>query len=1062
MNPSIAQHHTSRVGAARLAMALVALIAPAAAAQTVYYEVWRNTADDPTTALAVQRWLTFDAGVSPTWDDADVLPGQTYYYWIRAIEAEELVSTPIWEDTYHHKGIRLRLCAPTQAGPSSSFPLPVFRVQLELFNLYDGGDVHDIDVALYESEWPSDPTLIDAWVETVAFSDFMDEWEVRADTTKEVDIWQFQDPGSPPAEVYASFSWLGQTMPTDANIDVALQDPLPAGPQVTATETPEGVHLIWYEATQSTACGPADQATIPWPAEYIVLTAGTLIACDDTTYDGADVVIDGCTVTIDCEHAFNSLHIVNSAEVCHSPTQTQGLHLVVANDVVISSDSQLSADGAGYGPAAGPGAGQSIGGQTNGAGGGGHGGIGGRGSSSGGEGGTTYGSIVAPTELGSGGGNRTWSGGALGGAGGGAIRLTVAGALVVDGSVAADGPPRTNGAGGGSGGSVWITCGSLAGEGTISANGATCGQSYWANGGGGGGGRVAVYYNAEAFTGNVQAVGGAAVSPAKPGSAGTVFIKLASQSHGDLLVDNAGIAGSFTVITGSYAFDELRVEGRGQARFTNADVQVESFVVGDSGTILLESAMILSDVEVAAGGSIVADDEGIFDLTVTGDIEIAGALRTTAEQTLKLAALNDLVLASSGTISADACGFPSGQGPGAGGSASGEINGGGGGGYGGAGGNGNGTGGTGGATYGNEIAPMDLGSGGGSWRYGDGGAGGGAVRVSVAGAFHLEGVVSANGQDRSQGAGGGSGGSIWITCDALTGNGTVSANGGSHAKRVVLGGGGGGGRIAVYYNDMAGFGAGILAVDGGSGWQNGEAGTIHLVNGVDPNTEPQPDLIEVLGIPPVALLNEPFTAAVTARNLNGWAGPDSAINASVLYADDSHTLDIDGPFDAEWADHVFNYLPGEGTIFDPNGDPIGTAVDHLVEAVDMDWVAGEEHSMSFTVTPHAVGALWVRVRTTMRHGLSGGFFNDTTAAGGEVHFPDQNGWEVRQYAIDVQARVGDIDEDGDIDTDDFAVLANCLAGPGEPVAGGCDTADLDQDGDVDLGDFGVFQTAFGQ
>ncbi|MCP4251742.1 MAG: hypothetical protein GY778_32320 [bacterium] len=62
---------------------------------------------------------------------------------------------------------------------------------------------------------------------------------------------------------------------------------------------------------------------------------------------------------------------------------------------------------------------------------------------------------------------------------------------------------------------------------------------------------------------------------------------------------------------------------------------------------------------------------------------------------------------------------------------------------------------------------------------------------------------------------------------------------------------------------------------------------------------------------------------------------------------------------------------------------------------------------------------------------------------------------------------GDYDVDGDADLDDFAALADCLAGPGVPpdpsdaaCAGACLAAfDFDNDSAVDLGDFGRFQVA---
>jgi hypothetical protein len=53
---------------------------------------------------------------------------------------------------------------------------------------------------------------------------------------------------------------------------------------------------------------------------------------------------------------------------------------------------------------------------------------------------------------------------------------------------------------------------------------------------------------------------------------------------------------------------------------------------------------------------------------------------------------------------------------------------------------------------------------------------------------------------------------------------------------------------------------------------------------------------------------------------------------------------------------------------------------------------------------------------------------------------------------------GDLDEDGDVDEDDAAMLGSCMTGSqGGPVAGACGAADLDSDQDVDQTDFGLLQ-----
>ena len=109
----------------------------------------------------------------------------------------------------------------------------------------------------------------------------------------------------------------------------------------------------------------------------------------------------------------------------------------------------------------------------------------------------TYGDLLAPTSLGSGG--SSWQGGNHS-AGGGAIKLTVAGTLTVNGTLSAigDSGGLYTGNGGGAGGSVWLNVGTLAGSGSISANG---GIGDGGSDGAGGGGRIAITYRHKGFAG---------------------------------------------------------------------------------------------------------------------------------------------------------------------------------------------------------------------------------------------------------------------------------------------------------------------------------------------------------------------------------------------------------------------------------------------------------------------------------------------------------------------------------------------------------------------------------
>ncbi len=86
------------------------------------------------------------------------------------------------------------------------------------------------------------------------------------------------------------------------------------------------------------------------------------------------------------------------------------------------------------------------------------------------------------------------------------MHLRVSGTLQVDGVISADGvaaPETAYTGGGGSGGSIWIEAGSLAGSGQIHANGGASNNGS----GGGGGGRIALYTDS-LFAGSITAAGG--------------------------------------------------------------------------------------------------------------------------------------------------------------------------------------------------------------------------------------------------------------------------------------------------------------------------------------------------------------------------------------------------------------------------------------------------------------------------------------------------------------------------------------------------------------------------
>ena len=253
--------------------------------------------------------------------------------------------------------------------------------------------------------------------------------------------------------------------------------------------------------------------------------------------------------------------------------------------------------------------------------------------------------------------------------------------------------------GAGSGGSIYVRVGRLAGSGSILADGGN-------GSGSGGGGRIALYYTTNMFAGTISAAGGSARNR---GGAGTIFAKSASQALGELLVDNGGNAGGTTpLVDGSYTFDRVLVQNNGVLDLSAADVLSATDVVVQANGRLVDRGNVEANlVRLESGGTLelnVAD-------TITSMVIASGGVLTHApgQAGFNLTVTGDLTIEPGGAITADGKGYGSDSGPGAGGSGYWE---GGGGSYGGLGGYGRAA--SGGGVYGSITEPLDLGSGGGS------------------------------------------------------------------------------------------------------------------------------------------------------------------------------------------------------------------------------------------------------------------------------------------------------------------------------------------------------------
>lgn len=493
-----------------------------------------------------------------------------------------------------------------------------------------------------------------------------------------------------------------------------------------------------------------------------------------------------------------------------------GQLIAVGGNLTVGTGAVITADREGFWVNQGPGVGGLAGG--------GHGGKGGTTASSGIPTSSTYGSVMAPSNLGSGGGSG-------GGTGGGAITLNVNGGTSIYGVISAAG--ATTDGPSGAGGSVLIRTSTLSGNGAIGVDGGyVTGGGYSA----GGGGRIAVILAGGNDFGSVTmtAYGGYHINTStRKGAAGTIYIQTAAQGvgQGTVIIDNnnqvTGI-GSTTSIPAddTWSLGALTLQNRGILE------------VGAGETLNLANATITSDSDDAgaptdgiringgtltppSGGLIIDDWKLIVDNvhTIDGNVTVAaGGLMTHSDNStaeaykLNLTVNGDLTVEEGGTINVDGLGYNGGYGPGFQGTNLTSA------GHGGLSGLSSGITGY---TYGSLTNPTALGSGG--KQDSGGGSGGGAVILSVTGLCTVDGTIDADGVANNYGSG--AGGSVNISAGTFAGAGTIQAHGGNGTN----GTGGGGGRIAVRLSAGATFGSVVMTTYGGSGVtsQKGAAGTIY-------------------------------------------------------------------------------------------------------------------------------------------------------------------------------------------------------------------------------------------
>lgn len=351
---------------------------------------------------------------------------------------------------------------------------------------------------------------------------------------------------------------------------------------------------------------------------------------------GANVAIStNTTWTYTASRTYDDIYIYNNAVLTLQCDKTNGLGQTInAKNIKIESGASISSNVEGFAATTGTGKGTSAVNNTQGGSGGGHGGKGGIGIGT--AAGIAYGSLKSPVTLGSpGGGDAT-----LAGAGGGAVKFNVSETFTLNGAVTANGGTANNNStysgGGGSGGSIWIIANNIAGNGTIAANGGATVPNW--KGGGGAGGRIAIEYTTKTFpTANITAYGGAnGGTTSEIGGAGTIYLKSAAQTNGELFANNNAQAGAVTPLLTdnggpTWQFDNF-IGGITNGAHLSIPIGVEVVYAGESGTIS------------GAGGIVTAASGSAITAANLTALTVAGTLNLNTGATFSAGALDSLTV----------------------------------------------------------------------------------------------------------------------------------------------------------------------------------------------------------------------------------------------------------------------------------------------------------------------------------------------------------------------------------------------------------------------------------
>ncbi|MCX6746680.1 MAG: BspA family leucine-rich repeat surface protein [Candidatus Pacearchaeota archaeon] len=327
--------------------------------------------------------------------------------------------------------------------------------------------------------------------------------------------------------------------------------------------------------------------------------------------------------------------------------------------------------------------------------------------------------------------------------GGSGIKLYASDLIEVNGKITMSGGTTISHRSG-SGGSIWLKANNISGTGSLDAGGGIYSGVY-----GGGGGRIRLEYQTGlSLLGNISLHSGSYLN--LPGRPGTLTFTNNTWPR------NWNLTGDIGLLGGNYGEGDV-INVLGDFNTNNYNLTIYGDCFGNNGTY-----------KASVCYNTTYDGKGVW-INASGNITIS----------------------SSSFLIGSGLGFPKGIGPGYGGADTGGT-------YGGKGWSNAKN------LYGDSTAPTSLGSGGGGETGGSGSSGGSAVKLESLDTIIVNGNISITGG--AAGHRSGSGGSIWLKANNISGTGSLDAGGGTFTGVY----GGGGGRIALTSSQTLDFSGIIL------------------------------------------------------------------------------------------------------------------------------------------------------------------------------------------------------------------------------------------------------------